>query len=122
MLEKPTDANPTEVVSGASDANPAGISVLACVSWIASRQTTYLEEVESEDPGSLPASEHEIPNSDPSNESSSNAGVLSFSEEDLRCVGFNGRANKVADTCYCFWNTAALEVVVPQIPVIASSG
>lgn len=26
------------------------------------------------------------------------------------CVGFNGRANKLADTCYCFWVTASLEV------------
>lgn len=32
------------------------------------------------------------------------------SEESLQWAGFNGRANKAADTCYSFWNTATLAV------------
>lgn len=36
--------------------------------------------------------------------------VLDFSEEDLYFAGFSGRTNKIADTCYCFWNTGALAV------------
>ena len=40
------------------------------------------------------------------------AQTLHFSEEDLSCAGFNGRLNKIADTCYCFWNTGALSVSI----------
>lgn len=31
-------------------------------------------------------------------------------EESLHWAGFNGRSNKIADTCYSFWNTATLAV------------
>ena len=32
------------------------------------------------------------------------------SDESLQWAGFNGRSNKIADTCYSFWNTATLAV------------
>lgn len=32
------------------------------------------------------------------------------STEEPDVVGFNGRCNKVADTCYSWWNAASLEV------------
>lgn len=31
-------------------------------------------------------------------------------EKSLLWAGFNGRSNKIADTCYSFWNTATLAV------------
>lgn len=31
----------------------------------------------------------------------------------IPCAGFNGRCNKVADTCYSFWNEASLLVGEP---------
>ena len=33
-----------------------------------------------------------------------------FTPTSLTCTGFNGRLNKIADTCYCFWVTGALGV------------
>lgn len=30
--------------------------------------------------------------------------------EEVKIAGFNGRTNKIADTCYCFWVTASLAV------------
>jgi geranylgeranyl transferase type-1 subunit beta len=33
-----------------------------------------------------------------------------LSMNDASCVGFNGRCNKVADTCYCWWVGGALSV------------
>ena len=39
--------------------------------------------------------------------------TLNFDDEDLQFAGFSGRPNKIADTCYCFWNTGALAVRLP---------
>jgi geranylgeranyl transferase type-1 subunit beta len=35
---------------------------------------------------------------------------LSARPEQIRYVGFNGRPNKVVDTCYSFWNLGAIAV------------
>lgn len=37
-------------------------------------------------------------------------GELSLNDS-TRCVGFNGRCNKVADTCYCWWVGGTLKVL-----------
>lgn len=34
--------------------------------------------------------------------------IPSISADTIPCAGFNGRCNKVADTCYSFWNGATL--------------
>ena len=34
-----------------------------------------------------------------------------LSREAWDCAGFNGRVNKIADTCYCFWVTGSLAVI-----------
>jgi geranylgeranyl transferase type-1 subunit beta len=36
--------------------------------------------------------------------------ILPFTPASLTWTGFNGRLNKIADTCYCFWVTGALGV------------
>lgn len=41
--------------------------------------------------------------------------ILPPSEDSLVWAGFNGRCNKIADTCYCFWTTGTLQVHVPAI-------
>jgi geranylgeranyl transferase type-1 subunit beta len=106
-----------------------------CTRWIIDRQTTHLEEDESEneeqtsevsqyDAAPLPSSPLGFPHtaqfpaapSTPPKPSSSKqssnakAPILNVSEKDLRWAGFNGRPNKIADTCYCFWNIGALAV------------
>jgi geranylgeranyl transferase type-1 subunit beta len=37
--------------------------------------------------------------------------LADLSLNEVMCIGFNGRANKLADTCYCFWVSASLEVL-----------
>ncbi|KAK1753350.1 terpenoid cyclases/protein prenyltransferase alpha-alpha toroid [Echria macrotheca] len=67
--------------------------------WLASRQFVYLQpssgdsDVDEEDEVNFT-----LPNS---------LADLSL-DDNLRYVGFNGRCNKVADTCYCWWVGAAL--------------
>lgn len=36
--------------------------------------------------------------------------VLPQNADSLAWAGFSGRSNKIADTCYCFWVTGALDV------------
>lgn len=70
----------------------------ATIRWLASRQTVT-EDDDSDDDGIGPAE---------SDEPLSMA-KLSVNESDQ--VGCNGRCNKKADTCYCFWVGASLEML-----------
>jgi prenyltransferase beta subunit len=42
--------------------------------------------------------------------------------ENLQYVGFNGRHNKLADTCYSFWVGASLDVSFPLLDSDVSTG
>lgn len=91
--------------------------------WLASRQTDKLlgEEDEQED-------EANNDNGEEPTTAEVEVGTGTESVEDLirglsnmtplsgatiSCAGFNGRCNKLADTCYSFWNGAALIVCLP---------
>lgn len=37
--------------------------------------------------------------------------VSQLQQDQFSCAGFNGRLNKTADTCYCFWVTGSLAVL-----------
>lgn len=128
--------SPEEGLVGSDVASSSGISLDECTRWIVGRQTTYLVEEESEadddetsqpskpEAVSLPSSPLGSPHTaqfpkmalSPSKTLSfaphqkGEALILDYLEEDLRYAGFNGRPNKIADTCYCFWNTGALAV------------
>jgi geranylgeranyl transferase type-1 subunit beta len=39
--------------------------------------------------------------------------LTTLSLQETQYVGFNGRINKLVDTCYCFWVSASLAVVSP---------
>ena len=112
-----------------------GISLEDCVRWMLSRQTTYLEEEEEDEDDDSGEDD-----SDAEEESHLEDGcietqppptnkmqklevkdeerafeippVLELISEDLKFAGFAGRLNKIADTCYCFWNTGALKVCI----------
>jgi geranylgeranyl transferase type-1 subunit beta len=123
FLGRMPEANAQEAPSQARQ----DIAYEECVHCIISRQSTNLEEMDEEghqlDAASPPSEpplgpsaaigylphlgplslEEEEPR-DPS------PPPLSTSDEDLRYVGFNGRPNKVVDTCYSFWNLGALAV------------
>lgn len=98
------------------------------LNFLVSRQTTELEEDGDDD-------EEEDDEDDHNNRESSESAAkpvseiqqaleaLSFNEkvkslpdlpppntDSLAWAGFNGRCNKIADTCYCFWVTGALGV------------
>ena len=97
-----------------------------CVECIVSRQTTYLEEDDDEEDEAEPASvapeslelptapvgylPHLGPLSLDDEPRTLSPAPLNAMEEDLRYAGFNGRPNKVVDTCYSFWNLGALTV------------
>ncbi|KAK0625435.1 terpenoid cyclases/protein prenyltransferase alpha-alpha toroid [Bombardia bombarda] len=74
-------------------------SMPALTHWLASRQFVYLEP---------PATQNEEEEDDPVNfllPSSLDDLAL---DDKLQHFAFNGRCNKVADTCYCWWVCAAL--------------
>lgn len=90
--------------------------------WLASRQTDKLlgeedaeeehDEAENGDEEEPLTAEAEVGTETESVEDLVR-GMLNMtplSGETISCAGFNGRCNKLADTCYSFWNGAALVV------------
>lgn len=97
MLDRQTNASPDD----ASSAISRGIQDRpGLTKFLAFRQFAYAAEQE----------EHEGHNDD-SNFVETKLGSLTL-EEEGRCahVGFNGRWNKKADTCYCWWVAGTLAV------------
>ena len=89
--------------------------------WLTSRQTSVLQEdgdyeISDEDvtesgPSEAPdASNVQAVVVSPSEVSHSDTPSMEFSPDDLLWAGFNGRCNKIADTCYSFWAGATLAV------------
>ena len=74
------------------------------------RQTTWVEDEEEEededDQGEHDATQT-VSNGDRVNEDSS----THPQDEGPPIAGFNGRTNKMADTCYCYWNLGTLEIL-----------
>lgn len=74
------------------------------ISFLASRQFTYLEKK---------AEEEDDDDEDPETANFQMVG-LSLSDnaqEDTKHIGFNGRCNKVADTCYTWWVLGSLSIL-----------
>lgn len=103
------------------------------IQWITSRLTTELDEDEIEpiagvsstvgETSTLPPTSHDPSfvkvQSKPINRK--NAGKIGLSataflaerEKPVNWIGFGGRCNKIADTCYAFWAGASLKVRIP---------
>jgi geranylgeranyl transferase type-1 subunit beta len=91
--------------------------------WLASRQTTEIDE-EDDQESETQLSELSLsdqPELDPDSiggpETTNPEAVIAslpvlpdISDETPGPAGFNGRLNKTADTCYCFWVTGSLAV------------
>ena len=77
-----------------------------CIRWLLERQTTVLYEEEPDEDDDDDGEEGNDTN--PAAPSFANSPM--YYSEPARVVGFNGRDNKIADTCYCFWNSGALAV------------
>jgi len=112
MLERLTGVTGTSSIDSSQSSSP----LAACARWMLDRQTTWVEETEE-----YSSSE----DSDPRTPDHTTTSRLSMSSppqqphpvhsaevslQDPKLAGFNGRINKVADTCYCFWNCGALAV------------
>ncbi|KAK1707447.1 prenyltransferase and squalene oxidase [Colletotrichum lupini] len=97
LLDRPPDQSGTPHDSQILQQGVPDASLL--VKFLVYRQFEYLEkEDDSDDPDhanfALPASLSEL-----------------TLDPNLRFVGFNGRCNKVADTCYCWWVGGTLQML-----------
>lgn len=81
-----------------------------CVRWLLERQTTVLyEEAADED---SEGDQGEISGASSTKASARGAdNIVLDAGEVHQTAGFNGRDNKIADTCYCFWNSGALAML-----------
>lgn len=78
----------------------------AFISFLISRQFAYLEAQEEKE------AEEDDEEEDPDTANFQMAGLsLSESQGDTRHIGFNGRCNKVADTCYTWWVLGSLSIL-----------
>ena len=74
--------------------------------WLLQRQTIYIEDDNEE--------EEEQSNGDGDGlyeTSSHSEQIFDFQSAPLDVVGMNGRTNKMADTCYCWWNIGTLSML-----------
>ncbi|KAJ5894375.1 Terpenoid cyclases/protein prenyltransferase alpha-alpha toroid [Penicillium taxi] len=106
----------------------------ALVGWLASRQTSELgeddDEDEEDDEDEANGESRETARSAQDADSAPDAKSesiedrilalpesIALSADSIPCAGFNGRCNKIADTCYSFWNGATL-VMLDRYSVI----
>ena len=100
---------------------PGTIEFESLVNWLVSRQTSDLddEDVGDEDlderhsgPGETQSSQVDVENVPLEDGLASLPFIPPQSPESIQWAGFNGRCNKIADTCYSFWTSATLVVRV----------
>ena len=75
------------------------LDLTANAHWMLQRQTSWVNDTDSEDDESSDEADDAARNDESSKEQSAIS------------VGFAGRSNKMADTCYCFWNGGALAIL-----------
>lgn len=85
------------------------------VGWLASRQTSDLGEDDEDEDENDGNGQIEPPGHDNQSQSLEDRAlalpcITPIAGDTISCAGFNGRCNKVADTCYSFWNGATLMV------------
>lgn len=99
LLDRPLNSNDnnSRTMSPSYDVMRAAFpDMSSLIYWLVSRQFTYVDPDEEDD-------------QDTSNFTFSS---LSISDH-TSCVAFNGRCNKVADTCYCWWVSGSLAILPP---------
>lgn len=94
---------------------PGSGSFETLVGWLASRQTGNLGEDEDETDDTEGDGQDGQPQTDAGTGSLDDRvralpSITPRAGDTIPCAGFNGRCNKVADTCYSFWNGATLLV------------
>ncbi|KAJ5585275.1 uncharacterized protein N7459_005075 [Penicillium hispanicum] len=108
-----TDTHSVQLMS------PGSAKFEMLLSWLASRQTSDLGEDEDDE------DDEDKDEGDTAEEQSADdaetgslddrivalAGITPLAPDAIPYAGFNGRFNKVADTCYSFWNGATLMIL-----------
>ncbi|KAH8814341.1 terpenoid cyclases/protein prenyltransferase alpha-alpha toroid [Hyaloscypha sp. PMI_1271] len=96
------------ISSSSSGAEAPGLTnIPETIRWLVSRQVGYTEEGEDDEPETkTPARPvlQGVYENEPL--------VPGLSLQDVDFVGFNGRCNKSVDTCYAYWVTASLDVIL----------
>lgn len=94
--------------------SPGSVEFESLVRWLVSRQTSELGDEEyderqsdSEKVQSPQITVEGLPLED---RLASLSAISPLTDESIQWAGFNGRCNKVADTCYSFWTAATLVV------------
>lgn len=87
----------------------------ALLAWLVSRQTVQISESELDEDWSDAQDEQSIDTIEADSRISALPDIQSISADTILYAGFNGRCNKIADTCYSFWNGATLRVLLPPI-------
>ena len=121
--------SPTSTASSSFSLAPGTSRFEDLVHWLACRQTAVLQEEESEseddeedptstDPAVLTNQGHgkQLGN-DPKlslDDRIASLPDIVTAPRNLSYAGFNGRMNKIADTCYCFWVSGSLAVTHPS--------
>jgi len=96
-----------------SVAHSSKLSIDDCTRWLLQRQTTYMEDDSDEDESDnavVDSSSRTSPENIKLRAEESLPKLDSLSLAETMTAGFNGRPNKIADTCYSWWNTGALSV------------
>ncbi|KAJ5084362.1 hypothetical protein NUU61_008941 [Penicillium alfredii] len=83
----------------------------ALLAWLVSRQTAKISESELDEDGSDTQDEQSIDTIEADSRISALPDIQSISADTILYAGFNGRCNKIADTCYSFWNGATLRML-----------
>jgi geranylgeranyl transferase type-1 subunit beta len=96
----------------ASKYSDGWIDINANIEWILQRQTTWVEDEDE----SASEADDEAPNSTQNQDDTQPISSSDSIPDDILPIpdpaaGFNGRPNKMADTCYCFWNAGALAIL-----------
>ncbi|OQD70026.1 hypothetical protein PENDEC_c027G05236 [Penicillium decumbens] len=92
--------------------SPGSAKFEGLVNWLASRQTADIgeddEEDEEDEAEMIDEQRTNIQTGSLDDRVRALPGLTAIAGDTLACAGFNGRCNKVADTCYSFWNGATL--------------
>jgi geranylgeranyl transferase type-1 subunit beta len=93
------------------------------ISFLVSRQFAYLEAKEEKKEQADDKDDDDEEDPESANFHMASLSLSEPHEEDTKHVGFNGRCNKLADTCYTWWVLGSLSIlgVLDQQPISSSS-
>ena len=82
-----------------------GLDVDECVRYVLMRQTSWVEDESEDEDGDEGQDGTDV------DATKNDSGIHMQEDDPFPIAGFNGRTNKMADTCYCYWNLASLEII-----------